>query len=780
MNSHQYPTTRCWGTLQQRICLWSRVLMLFAVMVVMPPRARSQTSVRPALPFYDYNSISIGDPRAGGRWVRGTIERADIFIRPKGVMMEHAMELTFSSKGSPFTQRSDTLEVQANFSLPQEAIITDSWLWLDDSTVVRAQIMDRWTASTIYENIVRRRRDPSLLVKNGQGNYSLSIFPMPGNMPRKVRITALMPVDWSANAATVVIPTGILRASSQVPAMRLNYFPNQAWNNPRILENAALRFSAPVRDRNAANDIQTLVIDSRTISASSALTLAVDAPPTTNGVYLNVFADSADGYYQLAFRPSQALDVSAPKKVAVLFDYDAGKTTISREELLKTTKDMIRNQFSARDSFNLIFSQLAIKRHSPTWLPADSATVERVFAALDGMTIAAYSNLPALLANGMEFIRSRSRAGVPPDGTLLLIANSDQAGTNATANQLLRDLQALFSPLPQCNVADFTSQNASWQHINNTSYYGNEYFYVNLTRLTGGYYANVRSGKTFASMMNEVFGALGGVLTLFDMHTTLRNGFCFGRYTSGNLASHQQSALAGGTVVQVGKFRGTPPFVIQFSGVIRSTPFSRTIEVPQSMMASGDVSNKIIWAGNYVRSMELSPTNNQIIRDIVATSIENRVLSQYTAFLALETSDTLRFVGTGDPVSTSTPAAREASVVLPAPGMGGGNPAVVSVQAKPAAAAGILFDVSPNPLSAEATITVTLPEGFDLSSASFEVYNALGQKVKTFANNGLSGNQLRFVWRGETASGERLPRGAYLFVVSTPFQRFSVTMMLVE
>jgi Ca-activated chloride channel family protein len=515
-----------------------------------------------------------------------------IFIRPKGVMMEYAMELTFSSKVSAFTQRSDTLEVQLNFALPQEAIITDSWLWLDDSTVVRAQIMDRWTASAIYTNIVRRRRDPSLLVKNGQGNYSFSIFPMPGNMPRKARITYMMPVDWGENVATVVIPTGIMRASSQVPALRVSYFPNQAWKNPRLLENAALRFSAPVRERNGTGDVQTLVIDSRTVSASPALMLAVDVPPSTNGVYLNVFADSTDGYYQLAFRPSQALDIRAPKKVAVLFDYDAGKTNISREDLLKTTKDLIRNQFSARDSFNLIFSQLAIKRHSPTWLPADSATVERVFAALDGMTIAAYSNLPALLANGMEFVRSRSRAGAPPDGTLLIIANSDQAGTNATANQLLRDLQTLFSPLPQCNVADFISQNTSWQYINNTSYYGNEYFYLNLTRLTGGYYANVRNGRTFASMMNESFGALGGVITLFDMYTTLRNGFCFGRYNSGNLASNQQSALVGSTMIQVGKFRGTPPFVIQASGMMRSTPFSRTIEVPQSMMASGDASNK--------------------------------------------------------------------------------------------------------------------------------------------------------------------------------------------
>jgi hypothetical protein len=180
--------------------------------------------------------------------------------------------------------------------------------------------------------------------------------------------------------------------------------------------------------------------------------------------------------------------------------------------------------------------------------------------------------------------------------------------------------------------------------------------------------------------------------------------------------------------------------------------------------------------------MELSQTNNQIIRDIVSTSIENRVLSQYTAFLALETSDTLRFVGTGNPVTTPSSATRDASVVLPAPGMGmgGGNPALVSVQAKPAAAAGVRFDVSPNPLSAEATITVTLPEGFDLNGAAFEVYNTLGQKVKTFAKDGLSGNRLRFVWRGEAASGERLPRGAYLFVVSTPFQRFSVNMMLVE
>jgi Ca-activated chloride channel family protein len=108
-----------------------------------------------------FDQLWIQHPQQQFRQGQGTIEQAMISIRPQGLYMEYGLYLTFSARGLSFTAR-DSVEVRFFFDLPAEAIVHDLWLWVGDE-IVRAKIYDRWTASSIYENIVRRRRDPAIL-----------------------------------------------------------------------------------------------------------------------------------------------------------------------------------------------------------------------------------------------------------------------------------------------------------------------------------------------------------------------------------------------------------------------------------------------------------------------------------------------------------------------------------------------------------------------------------------------------------------------------------------
>ena len=124
---------------------------------------------------FAYSRLTVRDPR---RWRngQGTIEEAVFSIRPKGLYMECGMYLTFSARDLSF-DNNDSLEVEFEFDLPHGSIVHDSWLWIEGD-IIRGEIMDKWTAASIYENIVRRRRDPSILFKRGNNNYELRIFPM--------------------------------------------------------------------------------------------------------------------------------------------------------------------------------------------------------------------------------------------------------------------------------------------------------------------------------------------------------------------------------------------------------------------------------------------------------------------------------------------------------------------------------------------------------------------------------------------------------------------------
>ena len=110
--------------------------------------------------------LRVYDPQASWRTAPVNIDEAIVTLAPHGAYTEVGMYLTFSAKGAESLFAPDLpLEVRFEFQLPREAMVTDSWLWVDDQ-IIQAKILDRWTASQIYESIVNRRRDPSILFKD--------------------------------------------------------------------------------------------------------------------------------------------------------------------------------------------------------------------------------------------------------------------------------------------------------------------------------------------------------------------------------------------------------------------------------------------------------------------------------------------------------------------------------------------------------------------------------------------------------------------------------------
>ncbi|HMB93325.1 MAG TPA: VIT domain-containing protein, partial [Rhodothermales bacterium] len=130
--------------------------------------------------------LEVLNPQQPWNRTQGTIEEATVTVRPHGVYMEYELYLTFSARDGNFSQN-EILETALYFEMPEAAVFTDSWLWFNNE-ILRADIMDVWTASQIYEDIVNRNQDPSILYKRGGGSYELRIFPMAPNETRKVKL----------------------------------------------------------------------------------------------------------------------------------------------------------------------------------------------------------------------------------------------------------------------------------------------------------------------------------------------------------------------------------------------------------------------------------------------------------------------------------------------------------------------------------------------------------------------------------------------------------------
>ena len=76
-----------------------------------------------------------------------------------------------------YNPNASRLEGYYLFPLPAGAVIKDFSMWIDGRET-RAELLDAAKARGIYEDIVRRLRDPALLEYDGRGVFKMRVFPI--------------------------------------------------------------------------------------------------------------------------------------------------------------------------------------------------------------------------------------------------------------------------------------------------------------------------------------------------------------------------------------------------------------------------------------------------------------------------------------------------------------------------------------------------------------------------------------------------------------------------
>ncbi|MDQ3181711.1 MAG: hypothetical protein M3Q33_14485, partial [Acidobacteriota bacterium] len=119
-----------------------------------------------------------------------------------------------------------TLEGTYFFPIPETASIVEFAIWENGKKLV-GEVRSREEARRIYDEIVRRQRDPGLLEYAGKDLFQASIFPIPPNSDKKLEITYSQVLKAESGTVAYRYPLGTGR----------NLWAN---SNPRI-ENVSAR-----------------------------------------------------------------------------------------------------------------------------------------------------------------------------------------------------------------------------------------------------------------------------------------------------------------------------------------------------------------------------------------------------------------------------------------------------------------------------------------------------------------------------------------------------------
>lgn len=108
-----------------------------------------------------------------------------------------------------------TLEGTYFFPLPESASISEFAIWDGDRRLV-GEVRSREEARRIYDQIVRRQKDPGLLEYSGKDLFQASIYPIPPHSDKKLELTFTQVLQAESGTVAYRYPLGVGRQMAQI------------------------------------------------------------------------------------------------------------------------------------------------------------------------------------------------------------------------------------------------------------------------------------------------------------------------------------------------------------------------------------------------------------------------------------------------------------------------------------------------------------------------------------------------------------------------------------
>jgi len=317
------------------------------------------------------------------------------------------------------------------FPVPEGATVSDFAMYIG-SERVKGEILDSREARRIYEDIVRRMRDPGLVEYMGRNLFRARVYPIPGNGEKRVQISYtevlkaenslvkyLYPLNTEKFSRDPLADVSVaVRIESRVPIVNV-YSPSHKISVRKDGEGQA---RAGYEDRNVRPDKDFLLYYSL---SKDDIGLSFMNWEGQDGKYFMLLASP---------RFAAAGERAVAKAIALVLD-SSGSMSGAKIKQAKEAARFILNHLDRRDEFTLIDFDDGVTAFSNGLLPASGENVARALKFVDGIEDSGGTNInDALLA-----ALSRMGGGERPGYVLFLTDGLPTVGTTETA-EILKNL----------------------------------------------------------------------------------------------------------------------------------------------------------------------------------------------------------------------------------------------------------------------------------------------------------------------------------------------------
>jgi Ca-activated chloride channel family protein len=520
------------------------------------------------------------------------------------------------------------LEVSFLFPLPYDGAVEQMTL-LVDGKEYPAKLLKAEEARRLYEDIVRKNKDPALLEWMGTGLFKTSVFPVPPGQSRTVSLRYsqlcrkhegltdfLFPLSTAKYTSDAVEKIGFRVTIESQEEIKNVYSPTHAVKIERPDErHATVTFKAereiPTADFRLLYDVGKGKVSTRVLSYRPE-------------------KDNEDGYFLLLATPEIKARDAKPQPKTVVFAVDrSGSMSGKKIEQARGAAKFILENLRKGDLFNIIAYDSQVESFRPELQKYDEETRKAALGFIEGLYAGGSTNINGALKSALSQLQDSSRPtyvlfltdGIPTTG----VTNEAEILKNAREENKVRARVFAFG----------------------VGYDVNSKLLDKLVRENYGQSEYVRPDEDIEDRVSRLYRRVES-----PVMTDVQLEFAFDevRTEEGSPINrvYPKSSFdlfSGEQLVVVGRYKKFGRAKVIVSGSIGGE--KTKLDFPADFVKkSSDETYAFIeklWAvrrvGEILDELDLKGKNDELIKELVDLSTKHGILTPYTSFLADENTN---------------------------------------------------------------------------------------------------------------------------------------------
>ncbi len=303
-----------------------------------------------------------------------------------------------------FKNEYDTdLEGTYIFPLPEAAAISDFSLYIDGRRT-SGEMLKSSEARRIYEDIVRRMKDPGLLEYAGRNMFRAKVYPIPAHGRRRIELVYTQPLEYDAGVYRYVYPLNTEKYSP----MPLE----------EVSVSAHIESNIPIKSvYSPSHDIDVSLkqysadagFEEKNVKPDRNFILYYSVSRDDVGMNILTYREAGEpGYFSMLLSPGILERTSARKDIVFVVD-TSGSMRGKKLSQVKSALLYCLGSLNRGDRFNIVQFATVTRTLAPSPVSADRGNIQKARSFVEGLSARGGTNIHEALLRSMRMLSDTDR-----------------------------------------------------------------------------------------------------------------------------------------------------------------------------------------------------------------------------------------------------------------------------------------------------------------------------------------------------------------------------------